>query len=297
MSTAQKTIALTHGNLAILAYTYGLRLPKEGLVLVGLRGSHPLKTGKGFTARWDLALEAVDYRHLRCTLAIWDRSTRQCFAALGSTVPHADQVAKAAARKGSLKGKGTNQIEPGFYSDLTKGEHLQGKERGHQALRETASRFYRRSSHAAPYRVGDPLYYANPYDNLHCAWNLDSAQPGYSSSGCMVVAGMPHCPRLKDSGPNAGAWKTFHDILYASPQRLFPFFLISGLEAWRILSEEKPSPRLIFGSRGDAVIALQKKLIAKGHMGGKPTGYLGTSTYRAWNAAGLRGFGDVLGCR
>lgn len=302
MQTSLPTFSLNHDSLTTLAQTYGLALPDAGLVLVGLRGAEPKASAAGMRSQFELQVHGVDYQSLHCTLAIWDRHQKQCFAALASTVPHADQVDKAAARKGKLQGKGTNQIEPGFYSDLTKGEHLQGKERGHAALRQTAYRFYRRSKHRAPYRSSDALFYGNPYDNLHCSWNLNGKEPGYSSSGCLVVAGLPHCPRIADSGKNQGAWKIFHELLYAAPQKQFSIFIVSGKEAQSILLEAKtntkgkPNPRLIFGSRGEAVTKLQNKLIQSGHLKGKPTGWLGTSTYRAWNAAGLRGYGDVLGC-
>jgi hypothetical protein len=296
METESRTIHLSHLSLTALMKAYGFPLPKRGLVLVGLRGAEPVRAASGLQAKCDLVVQGVDYLSLHCTLAIWDLDRKQVFASLGSTIPHLDQVAKAAARKGRLQGKGTNQVEPGWYTDLTKGEHLQGKEKGHAALRQTAYRFYRRSKHAPPYRTTDALYYGNPYDNLHCAWNLDGKDPGYSSAGCLVVAGLPHCPRIAQSGPNQGSWKIFHDLLYASPQKQFPFALLSGREALAILSEADPKPRLLFGSEGKAVTALQQKLIAKGLLQGRPTGKLGTATYRAWNAAGLRGYGDVLGC-
>lgn len=290
---AKPNLNLTPDHLRLWAQTYGLRLPETGLVLFGLRGLSPAPGGNAPATR--LTYHGVDYQHLRCTLGIWNRDNDQLFCALASTVPHADQVAIAAAKSGAMKGRGTNQLEPGLYSDLTKGEHLQGKPRGHAALRQTGFRFYRRSHHAAPYTKKDPLYFGNPYDNLHCAWNLDGQAPGFSSAGCLVVAGMPHCPRQPQSGPNQGAWKNFHDRIYAAKQKTFTLFLLSGAEALRVIDEKKPAPRLIFGSRGDAVTALQKKLIKSGHMPGKPTGYLGTTTYRAWNAAGLKGYGDVLG--
>jgi hypothetical protein len=301
-------LKITPQALQTLARAYGFTLPDKGLILFALRGLCPDPAATPMTGWHDqahLLATGVDYLQLRCTLGIWNVAEQKLFIALGSTVPHADQVALAAAKTGAMKGRGTNQLEPGLYSDLTKGEHLQGKVRGHAALRQTGFRFYRRSHHTAPYKKSDPLYFGNPYDNLHCAWNLDGQAPGYSSAGCLVVAGMPHCARQSDSGPNRGAWKTFHDLIYAAKQKSFTLFLLSGVEVGRVLGEDAagggksgtaPVPRLVFGSRGEAVKTLQRKLIKAGKMQGKPTGYLGTTTYRAWNAAGLSGYGDVLGC-
>jgi hypothetical protein len=191
----------------------------------------------------------------------------------------------AAAAKG---GKGTNQLEPGYYVDLTKGEHLQGKPRGHQALRETASRFYRRAPKSLPYTDASPLFFANPYDNLHCAWQSDVEAKDFSSAGCMVVAGQPHCPRLPDMPADTGPWKIFHDLLYASAQKTFPVLLLPAEEAAAALAGAAPpqgKARLVFGSRGERVKALQKKLAEKGYYLGRPDGDLGPRTYRAWNKA------------
>ncbi len=136
--------------------SWNLPLPHQELVLFGLRGSRLLGKPKGLASSLRLEKVPLDYRHLRCTLGIWDQKTGRVFAAPGSTVPHRDNVLKAAARKGKMKGRGTNQIEPGLYTDLHKGEHLQGKLMGHAALRQTAYRFYRRSHHAPPYTKRDP---------------------------------------------------------------------------------------------------------------------------------------------
>jgi hypothetical protein len=231
--------------------------------------------------------------HLRCVIGIWDRRGKRVFAARGSTVPHRDQVLRAAAKKGALKGKGTNQPEPGFYGDLVKGEHLQGKSMGHAALRQSGYRFYRRSTHAPPYSPRDPLFFGNPFDNLHCAWNLDGKKAGFRSSGCLVVAGMPHCPRLPVSGGNRGAWKTFHDILYAARQRKFPLLLLPAAVVGEFLNGQGGPPRLCYGSRGGAVEKLQAALRRKGLYRGPLDGMLGAATYRAWNRVGLSWYGEL----
>lgn len=293
------TLTLDPHRMASLFTAYGLPLPEAELVLFGLRGASPSDRNARWASACELALTPVDYIHMRCTLGIWDRPRKLLLLAPASTVPHADKVKWAAERSGRLRGRGTNQQEPGLYHDLTKGEHLQGKPRGHAALRQTGFRLYRRSAHAAPYRASDPLYFGNPYDNLHCAWNLGGLEAGYSSSGCLVVAGEPHCPRLPDAHPNRGAWKAFHDALYAHSQQRFSFLLLSAKEAALTLGETRPAPRLVYGSQGKAVADLQARLIKQGHLqvtGSAPKAVLGLRGYRAWNAAGLKGYGDVLGC-
>jgi hypothetical protein len=287
-------------NSAALERVFGLwnlPLPASGRVLFALRGALPQKAPVGWAQSVKLKLIPPDFVHMRCTLGIWDRDAGRIFAAPGSTVPHRDSVLKAAARKGVMQGRGTNQLEPGFYADLTKGEHLQGKPQGHAALRQTGFRFYRRARHAPPYVKRDPLYFGNPYDNLHCAWNQDPRAEGFRSAGCLVVAGWPHSPRLPEAKPgeneNKGPWKTFHDILYAAPQKVFPLLLLPAKEVAEALAGKSPgSPRgparLVYGSQGPAVEKLQEKLAKRGLYTGRVNGKLGVSTYRAWNGAGFR---------
>jgi hypothetical protein len=277
---------------------WSLPLPPGGRVLFALRGARPSASARGWASSFSLEVVEPDFVHMRCALGIWNRDTGKIFVAPGSTVPHRDNVLKAAARNGAMKGRGTNQLEPGFYADLTKGEHLQGKLQGHAALRQTGFRFYRRAHHQPPYTARDPLYFGNPYDNLHCAWNPSAAQPGFRSAGCLVVAGWPHSPRLTDAAPgtneNKGPWKSFHDFLYAAPQQSFPLLLLPAQDVAAALQARpgppgaKGAPRLVYGSQGPAVEALQRRLAARGFYQGRITGKLGVSTYRAWNAAGFR---------
>jgi hypothetical protein len=284
MSAPSRPASFTLDSAALerLFRAYGLPLP-PGLVLFALRGALPEKRPAGWVRSLRVRPAQVDHTHMRCTLGIWDRARKRLFAAPGSTVPHGDNVRKAAARKGKLKGRGTNQLEPGYYTDLSKGEHLQGKLNGHQALRQTAARLYRRSPRGLPYTSASPLYYGNPYDNLHCGWNLDGRGPGYSSAGCMVVAGLPHCPRRGDAPENLGPWKAFHDLIYAAPQSSFPILLAPAGEALRLMAG-KGSGALTYGSEGEAVKALQRRLAAAGRYRGRITGKLDARTYRAWKS-------------
>lgn len=277
------SFSLDSAGLETLFRAYGIPRPDAGLVLFGLRGCLPLEVPKGWVTSVKLAPAKVDHRHMRCTLGIWDPARKKLFAAPGSTVPLKENVEKAAAKGG----KGSNRMEPGYYTDLTKGEHLQGKLNGHEALRQTAGRFYRRAPSGLPYTAESPLFYGNPYDNLHCGWNLDGLEQGFRSAGCMVVAGLPHCPRQEKPVPNQGAWKTFHDLLYQAPQESFPILLLPAKEALSAIGAKRNGGRLVFGSEGEAVRALQKKLAASGHYRGRAHGRLDARTYRAWNASGF----------
>ena len=282
--TLPSALTLSHATLEKLFAAWHVRPEGDGMVLFALRGALPVKPAAGWSASVTVRPARVDYDHMRCTLGLWDRRGRRVFAAPGSTVPHKRNVDKAAARKGRAKGKGTNQLEPGYYADLTKGEHLQGKRNGHQALRQTAFSLYRRSLAGVPYRDSSPLFYGNPYDNLHCGWNLDGRDPGFSSAGCMVMAGMPHCPRREDRTENRGPWKIFHDLIYASGQKRFPILLLPAEAAMESLAGGRRGAdvRLVFGSEGEEVKALQKRLAAAGAYRGRATGRLDARTYRAW---------------
>ena len=284
---------ITGKSLHRLFEIWNIPVPSSGLVLFALRGAYPVENPKGWSALVKLELAKPDYQHMRCTLGIWNSKTGKVFAALGSTVPQRVNVLKAAARKGAMKGRGTNQMEPGFYTDLRKGEHLQGKPLGHAALRQTGYRFYRRSHHAPPYTSHDPLYFSNPYDNMHCAWNIDGRKAGFRSSGCMVVAGMPHSPRLPDSGPNRGAWKLFHDLIYAVPQKNFPLLLLAAKDADSALKKNKTGSSLCYGSQGQLVKDLQRMLKKKKLYAGPINGELGAATYKAWNASGFTAIAPV----
>lgn len=278
-----KAFTLDSPGLGALFQAFSIPRPASGLILFGLRGCLPAAPAKGWARSAELEPARIDHVHMRCTLGIWDPRGGRLLAATGSTVPVKENVEAAAARGGM----GTNQMEPGFYRDLAKGEHLQGKLNGHQALRQTANRFYRRSPTGLPYTRKSPLYYGNPYDNLHCGWNLDGQAEGYRSAGCMVVAGLPHCPRHENPVPNQGDWKVFHDLLYLARQKTFPLLLLPADEAAEAMAGKAKRPRLVFGSRGEAVKGLQRKLAARAFYKGPVDGDLGPRTYRAWNASGF----------
>jgi hypothetical protein len=294
-----KPIPISPSSLVRIFQAWHVPVPASGLVLFAIRGGLPRKTLEGWAPSLAVDPVDVDYHHMRCALGIWDVKGKRVFAVPGSTVPHRDNVAKAALKGGA----GTNQLEAGYWQDLTKGEHLQGKLNGHEALRQTANRLYRRSPKGLPYTAKSPLYYGNPYDNLHCGWNPDGKGPGFSSAGCLVVAGTARCKRHESPKPNQGPWKAFHRLIYAVKQSRFPLLLLPAAEIQAALAEgeggagtraagaagkaPRAGTRLIFGSKGEAVRALQRRLIGTGHYRGRADGDLGPRTFRAWNASGF----------
>ncbi len=249
-------------------------------MLFGFRGCMPVHPHVSEAYEWELKFAKTDYMHMRCTLGIWNTETKRIFAAPGSTVPNIRYVTRATLKGG----RGANQLEPGFYRDLIKGEHLEGKLDGHQALRQSGYRFIRRTLSGIPYSRDDTLFFSNPYDNLHCAWNIKPEVSGFSSAGCLVVAGMPFCKRHPNPRPNTGHWRKFHEIIYSSRIKKFALLLLPAKEAVIALGGVR-GPFLCYGSQGSMVFALQKKLKALGYYKGKVNGILNSSVYRAWDAS------------
>ncbi len=275
---------LNHTQLERLFELWRLRLPiQQDLVLIAIRGALPKGRSKGFVQEKELVKVKVDYKHYRCSIGIWDRKNQQVYFAPGSTVPHWDQVEKSILKKG----KGSNQLECGYYTDFEKGEHLQGKLRGHQALRQTANRLIRRTETGVPIGLKDQLYFSNPYDNLHCGWNEEPKKAGYSSAGCLVVAGLPRCYRLDKDSENKGDWKVFKGLLYQHPQNLFALGLWDYPSVKASLGKAKRRG-LMYGSEGAEVVALQGELKKKGLYKGGLSGVLDGKTYKAWNKVGLK---------
>ncbi len=277
------TFTLNQMVLIHIFKKWNVNIPSQRLILFAFRGISPLNNTKTWRKTWQLQKSRLDYKHMRCAIGIWDRSTGLLFIAPGSTVPHSGQVTKAADKNG----KGANQLEPGFYTDYRKGEHLEGSPRGHQALRQTGPRFIRRTTEGAPYEKTDRLLFSNPYDNLHCSWNIHPSEAGFSSAGCIVVAGWPHCPRQSAPKPNRGHWRAFHKYLYQAGQTGFPFLLLEAGQIARVLQLRYSRPLLCYGSAGPPVKQLQQRLKRLGFYKGPVNGFLDTRTYRAWNKWGF----------
>jgi len=274
---------LNHALLKKIFVALGIPVPAGKLVLFSVRGALPRGSHTSWSDSHNLTPVKVDYKHMRCSIGIWNPGRKKIFIVSGSTVPHYDEVLKAAAKGG----KGSNQLEPGYYTDYYKGEHLMGKPRGHQALRQTGNRFVRRSSHKPPYSKNDRLYFSNPFDNLHCAWNTNPKKEGYSSAGCIVVSGTPFCKRLKGSTANSGSWKNFHKLIYDARQNKFSLLLLEYHVLAGLRDSKKVPAVMCYGSQGDRVKKLQSLLKHVGLYRGPVSGKLGVRTYKAWNAYGF----------
>ncbi len=287
MKRLKAPVLLNDANLKQLFHLLSLKLPKfdQDLVLFAIRAAqiaskknsdHSIPTITEWLSSVSLQSAKIDYNHMRCVLGIWDLKNQRIYAAPGSTVPNEKQL-RLAHSKG---GKGANQLEPGFYQDFIKGEHLQGKARGHSALRQSASRFYRRPVNSWRITKNAPLFWGNPHDNLHCAWNLDPEQTGFSSAGCLVVAGWPACPRIEKQTENQGYWKEYHSRVYQSSQSRYPLLLLD----YNILLKAfvQKHPQIVFGSSGEVVRKVQTKLKKLGLYLGALNGHMDTRTYRSY---------------
>lgn|GEM_PF-1957323 len=233
----------------------------------------------------DLRKVNVDYKTQRCTFILWKYTSAFFYVFPGSTVPYIQEVKKAAL----LGGKGANRLEPGFYTDLTLGIHQEGKPRGHVALRQTARRPIRRSKGKPFYNQKDPLYFSNPYDNLHASWNSQPHTAGYASAGCLVISGIPNCP-LHSQSKAQGPWKKFIELFLKANQKKAKLLLIPAAFCAKSdvgnLTESFPQ-KLIYGQVGPKIAAWQKQLKAQGLYKGKINGQLTSSTYKIACQQGL----------
>jgi len=160
---ALRPIALSHASLEKLFAAFHIHPEGHGMVLFALRGALPVKAAGGWASSLQVIPAPLDYVHMRCTLGIWDRRGKRVFAAPGSTVPHKDNVVKAAARKGRLKERASTNWSRASITGSDQRRTPPGQtERDIKALRQTEYRLYRRSLTGIPYRSASPLYYGNP---------------------------------------------------------------------------------------------------------------------------------------
>jgi hypothetical protein len=253
--------------------------PEHTLFFFGLRGCLPVDPDdQRFAASHDLAVMDVNHQTPRCTLVQWRPATRDLSVYPGSTVPNQSYVQQALAAGGA----GANMLMTGFYADYRKGVHHAGSPTAHDAFRQTEARPIRRSSDDLDFDNDDPADLENPCDNLHAAWCMGPNQGAFSSAGCQVVVGYPHCEKRGDA-PDAGAWRAFKANAYSIPQDSFPYVLVHGLDAQRIsLAGGRQVPcRLRYGSQGPAVEQLQQALKRSGYYEGRCDADFGPRTLRA----------------
>jgi hypothetical protein len=267
-------ITLTDEHLRKLCRINNYPIRNDEIVFFGFRGSLPVKKDNNFGKEKLIELIDVNYQYSRCTLGQWKPSNGDIAIFEGSTVPHLKYL-----KEGLLtNGLGVNQLMTGFYDDYMKGTHRPGTPTGHAAFIQTKAHPIRRTADDIDYDNDDRVEYMNPYDNIHCGWSM-GGNTSYSSAGCQVIVGFPKCQYYND---DEGPWKVFKYHAYSITQTVFCYILFDGYELMRADANmnDEVIARLRFGSRGNLVIELQKKLQEQGYYSGDFDGIFGERTLR-----------------
>ena len=254
-------------------------VPSTEIVFFGLRGCLPiLDDDHTFRVANDLQVVNTDYFHPRCTLGQWEPAKQRFAVFPGSTVPHRRYVQSSLEKRGG----GANQLLTGFYPDYRKGRHQAGRPTGHDAFRQDNRLPIRRTADDLDYEEDDRVEYSTPFDNLHAGWCMGINSEDYASAGCQVVVGYPKCQK-RENQPESGPWKTFRGNAYGATQTRFSYALLHGSDALKVSANHsnKMSARLRYGSQGELVGSLQKKLKTKGYYEGNIDGDFGYRTLRA----------------
>jgi len=269
---------LTHTHLERLCAINSFIIPNNEMLFFGLRGTLP---EDGFDHALRPQQEMLDYvspnyTTPRCTIGQWMPSQGKLAVFPASTVPSQRYVAIAR----SNNGVGTNEMMTGFYTDYRKGAHKATSRSGHAAFRQNSDRPHRRTADDLDFDADDRVEIGNPNDNLHAAY-CATISSGYSSAGCQVVVGMPQ--RNDGASVESGPWKAFRRAAYAQTQTAFPYILIEGWEAQRVVSlgTKKTSALLRFGSNSPLVTDVQTKLQLEGFYEGRLDTDFGGRTLKA----------------
>jgi Putative peptidoglycan binding domain len=268
---------LTEEHLVLLWDLNQFQIPRDRWVFFGLRGCLPVSDqDHSFARSHAVKIEGVDYLHPRCTLGQWQPG--RGFALFpGSTIPHRSHVAASRPQGGA----GTNQLMTGYYSDYRKGKHKAGSPTAHDAFRQDNKLPIQRSADDADFDADDRVDFEQPFDNLHAAWSHGVSHDSYASAGCQVIVGFPQCAK-RDNHPDTGAWKAFKDNAYSIEQTSFPYVLLTGRDAERVVHSTLPmSPKLRYGSKGPLVPLLQQALRKRGFYEGEIDDDFGIRTLRA----------------
>jgi len=216
------------------------------------------------SARKPLRQAEIDYRRLRCTVGMVNRTEGLLMACPGSTVPHLKAVKAALARYGA----GANRLVPGLLR-FAKGAHpAAGGDGSHFAFTQAQPFPHSRTLEDLDFDDDDVIVTGFPGDNLHSAYvdSVGSDFPAnFESAGCIVVAGFPKRigrPATRD----LGCWPRFRDAAYASGQMQFAFLLSTGPEAEAVATAEVGTVpcALRFGSEGPLVERMQQALVLQG---------------------------------
>lgn len=184
-------------------------------VFFGIRGGSPANISDNNFYQTNIVTETlIDHLTMKCTIAQWDIKNKKIALYLGSTVPAQSSIIAAKARGG----QGANQLVKGFYSFI-KGLHNPRPATAHQAFVENCPMKIQRSADNLIYDKNDKVTVEYPWNNNHASWGLTTY---FSSAGCQVVAGFPHC----ESNPvESGPWKTYRERAYNLTQNIFPYIL------------------------------------------------------------------------
>ncbi len=250
-------------------------IPNDELIFFGFRGCLPVRDDDNeFREELNLQLVDPDYLHPKCTIGQW-RQGEGIALFPGSTIPHRRYVADSIAKNG----KETNQLMTGFYNNYRQGVHLSRKPTGHKAFRQSGKLPIRRTADDFDFDEDDRVEFTRPFDNIHAAWSMGIDDDKYASAGCQVIVGFPKC-RKRTNQPDTGPWKTFRENAYNISQTSFSYILLNGRDAQKVAlnSTTKLSARLRYGSKGDLVSDLQRKLKDKDLYEGDIDGDFGSKT-------------------
>ena len=171
--------------------------------------------------------------------------------------------------------QGCPTVQPGQY------RYCRGDHRGHEAMRQCANSpvvVIRDLDDDARLEQTDLVDYPEWTGiNIHAGGTSDRV--GLNSSGCQVIWG----------GWNGDQWQSFHYIVYriAAKQKVFHYTLadFSMFAAWHDKTPKLTSKHVFFGSSGEAVTTVQKRLASVGYFGAALIdGKFGRGTDRAVRA-------------
>lgn len=273
------TISFTSDHLRKLLRVNSYPYSETQFMVFGIRGAKPNSADfDTFKSSHTIEMSDINYLNPNCIIGIWNPVQNKIALFIGSTVPHLKYIKKH--KEGTGK---ANAMQSGFYSFYEKGYHNPNPNNAHQALRLATNIVLRRSNNDLVYTNDDPIEVGNPNDNIHAAY-CDDATGNYSSAGCQVIVGQPKCAGRGNLG-NTGYWKKFHNIIYndAPSQLHFNYSLLRFVDAEAVatMGDGLMEARLRFGSKGNTVLELQKKLKSKGYYNTDLDGEFGRNTLLA----------------
>ena len=266
------------------ANAYTRMVPDQPLVLLGVRGARPVRTGVAsaeFQNEIEIAEGNPDHFEYRCLLAVWNRSTRKVWATAASTVPHVAYL--FAQREAGTFSNEANMVPTGLYRYAV-GTHRNGTSSLQPgAFRPDLNAFaVLRCVQEGPLTLGRRQFWdvrpSNHGDNIHAGtFTAREDRPKFWSAGCQVIpgsysggnlvpqgdwarfriaAGLARTPvisRRKDLGGGRFEVQTRED------GRKFSYLLTTGRDV-RLAGESALPRTLRFGSAGATVKSLQAAL-------------------------------------